>query len=190
MYLPADQSMKRPYIHERALAWLILAIALAHCGCVRRASSSVVADSTVHEVDEVKKDLETTREVRRGAEDETITVEEFALSPCAPLSEKPLLETGVKKQQPSEGGKPWAPALRRRTVTVKHLSPSVADSSTRLEVATEKRTDAAAQAVSTSTTSSRPSMGCAFTGGLYVALVVAALAGIAFFALKARGLLP
>ena len=190
MYLPADQSMKRPYIHERALAWLILAIALAHCGCVRRASSSVVADSTVHEVDEVKKDLETTREVRRGAEDETITVEEFAPA-LAPANGTSTKDGTLVGHSPAGGPPlPQSPTLLRRTVTVKHIAPSVADSSTRLEVATEKRTDAAAQAVSTSTTSSKPSIGCAFTGGLYVALVVAALAGIAFFALKARGLLP
>lgn len=182
-------------IGERLMTALLFGCALAPCACVRHASSVVVADTATHsesqEVKDARADTVTEREVRSGPGRETVTVEEFApdLGPTVIQAQDAHSGRTGAIQAPGSGVRgPPASRLVKRTVTVRETGPVVADTSTHAEretkTATETKIDTAAKATSTATTDSKPSVGCAFTGGLYVALVLAALAGIAYFAVK------
>lgn len=201
-------------IAERLMTAILFGCALAPCACAKHTQTVSDSSSTLAEVADSARDTQaqvvTEREEKRGPETVTTTVEEFAIPTAAAQADD---RTGAccMSHIASNGGAVHEamtlgpagsadsrvaaqPLLIKRTVTVKTTGPVDVDTSTRAERATEAKAetkiDAATHTHGSTIYDIKPSVGCAFTGWLYVALVLAAIAGIGYFAVKLRGGLP
>ena len=114
----------------------LAALCLLLCACTRTAvrteESHSAATSEAHAVTETHAEVDTTRRVETGPVDETVPVEEYA-----PASEDAGKPGNAPAGSPPEGGQisdggmvPAAPRtgqLLRRTVTVTHSAPVIAE---------------------------------------------------------------